>query len=67
MTAPARASVLLPVVADQEVGADAHDLPADEQHHEVVGEDDQQHRGGEQGDERGVGGVARVALEVAVE
>ena len=64
LTAPARAALLLPVVADQEVGADAHHLPADQQHEQVVGEDDEQHRGGEQRDERGVRRVARVALEV---
>ena len=51
----------LPVVADQEVGADAHHLPADQQHEQVVGEDDEQHRGGEQRHERGVRRVARVA------
>ncbi len=38
----------LPVVADQEVRADAHDLPADQQHHQVAGVDDEQHGGGEQ-------------------
>ncbi len=38
----------LPVVADEEVRADAHDLPADQQHHQVAGVDDEQHGGGEQ-------------------
>ena len=55
----------LPVVADQEVRADAHDLPADQQHHQVAGVDDEQHRGGEQGDESGVRGVARVVAQIA--
>ena len=55
----------LPVVADQEVRADAHDLPADQQHHQVAGVDDEQHRGGEEGDERGVRGVARVVAQIA--
>ena len=64
LTAPAREPFLLPVVADEEVRADAHDLPADEQHEQVVGEDHQQHRGGEERHERGVRRVARVALEV---
>ena len=54
----------LPVVADQEVRADAHDLPADQQHHQVAGVDDEQHRGGEQGDQGGVRGVARVVAQV---
>lgn len=55
----------LPVVADEEVGADAHDFPADQQQHQVAGVDDQQHRGGEERDQRGVGGVARVVAQVA--
>lgn len=46
----------LPVVPDQEVRADAHDLPADQQHDQVAGVDDEQHRGGEEGDEGGVRG-----------
>ncbi len=55
----------LPVVADEEVGADAHDFPADQQHDQVAGVDDQEHRGGEQGDEGRVRGVARVVAQVA--
>ena len=47
-TAPARASAQLPVVGDQEVGAGAHQLPADEQHPQVVGGHDGDHRAGEQ-------------------
>lgn len=54
----------LPVVADEEVRADAHDLPADQEHHQVAGVDDQEHRGGEEGDEGRVGGVAGVVAEV---
>jgi hypothetical protein len=57
--------LVFPVVPDEQVGADAHDLPADEQHEQVGGEDDDEHRGGEQGDDRGVRRVARVALHVA--
>lgn len=55
----------LPVVADQEVRADAHDLPADQEHDQVAGVDDEQHRGGEEGDESGVRGVARVVAQVS--
>lgn len=55
----------LPVVADEEVGADAHDFPADQQQHQVAGVDDQQHGGGEEGDQRGVRGVARVVAQIA--
>ncbi len=54
----------LPVVPDQEVRADAHDLPADQEHHQVAGVDDEQHRGGEEGDQGRVGGVAGVVAEV---
>ncbi len=54
----------LPVVPDEEVRADAHDLPADQEHHQVAGVDDQQHGGGEEGDEGGVGRVAGVVAEV---
>ena len=54
----------LAVVADEGVRAQAHDLPADEQDHEVVGDDHQQHGRGEQRDERCVRRVARVAAEV---
>ena len=53
---------LLPVVADQEVGADTHHLPPDQQDEQVVGEDDQHHGGGEQRHEGGVRRIARVAL-----
>ncbi len=55
----------LPVVADEEVGADAHDFPADQQQHQVAGVDDQQHRGSEERDQRGVGGVARIVAQIA--
>ena len=54
----------LPVVRDQEVGAGAHQLPADEQHPQVVGGHDGDHRAGEQRHQRGVRRVARVAGEV---
>jgi hypothetical protein len=49
------------VVADQQVRADAHDLPADQQQDEVAGDHDQQHGGGE---EAHLGGVRRVAVVV---
>ncbi len=55
----------LPVVAHEEVRADAHDLPADQEHHQVAGVDDEQHRGGEEGDESRVRGVARVVAQIA--
>jgi hypothetical protein len=38
----------LPVVADEEVRADAHHLPPHEQHEQVGGEDDEQHGRGEE-------------------
>ncbi len=46
------------VVADEEVGAQPHDLPPDQQQEEVVGLDHEQHGGGE---ERHLGGVRRVS------
>lgn len=55
----------LPVVADQEVRADAHDFPADQQHDQVARVHDEEHRGGEEGDESGVGGVAGVVAQIA--
>jgi hypothetical protein len=42
---------LLPGMPDQQVRADAHHLPADEQHEQVVGGDDGDHRDQEQHDE----------------
>jgi predicted aconitase len=59
LTAAARASGQLVMVADQEVRADAHDLPADEQHEQVVGVDHEQHRAVKSETD---GGVRRVAL-----
>jgi hypothetical protein len=52
------------VVADQQVRADAHDLPADQQHDEVAGDHDQQHGGREQTDLGGVRAVPVVVGEV---
>ncbi len=54
----------LTVVTDQDVRAQAHDLPADQQHDEVAGDDDEQHGRREQRHERRVGRVARVAAQV---
>ena len=48
----------LAVMADQQVGGQAHDLPADQQQHQVGGVDDEHHRRGEQRHRRGVGRVA---------
>ena len=45
-----RAASRRAVVADEQVRAPAHDLPADQREHEVVGLDDEQHRGGEERD-----------------
>ena len=48
--------------ADQEVGGEADQLPEDEQHQQVVGDDQTQHGGREQ---RHVGEVAAVAAVIA--
>ena len=56
--------VLARPVADEEVGAPAHDLPADDGEHEVAGVHDEEHRGGEERDGRGEDRVAVVGLEV---
>ncbi len=61
----ARIAPVFPPVADEEVGAQAHDLPAHVEDQEVARVDDQQHGAGEQADERAVGGVAGVGFEVA--
>jgi hypothetical protein len=53
-----------PVVADQQVGADAHDLPADQQHDQVTGHHHEQHRRGEETDLRRVGRVPLVVVQV---
>jgi hypothetical protein len=47
----------LAVMADQQVGGQAHGFPADQQQDQVAGVDHQHHRGGEQRDGSGVGGV----------
>jgi hypothetical protein len=55
---------LLPVLADQEVRADAHHLPADEEHEQALGRYHQRHGRGEDEDEGSVGRVARICPEV---
>jgi hypothetical protein len=52
------------VVADQEIGAEAHAFPADEQEQEVLGEDEGQHREHEEVQVREVAGVAGLGLVV---
>ena len=61
LTAPRARLGQLPVVADQEVRADAHHLPADQQHEQVVGETTSSIAAVNRRDERGVRRVARVA------
>ena len=51
--------------ADQEVGGRADQLPEDEQHEQVVGQDQAQHGGGEERHEGVVARDAAVALHVA--
>ena len=55
---------LLPPVADQHERAEADAFPADEQLQRVVGDDEQQHRRGEQAQHREVVGVADVVVHV---
>ncbi len=54
----------LPLVPDQQVRAQTHDLPADQQDEEVVGHDDGDHAEQEQDDDQRVRAVARVVLQV---
>ena len=56
--------LLLPPVADQREGADADQLPADDHLQRVLGQDEEQHRRGEQRQEGEVVGVAPVAADV---
>ena len=53
------------VVADEQVAAQAHALPAEEQQHEVVGHHQRRHREDEQRDPGEEAGVARIPLHVA--
>ncbi len=48
-------------MADEDVGTDADQFPEDEHHHEVVREDDAEHR---EHEEREAGEVARLALVI---
>jgi hypothetical protein len=57
--------VLLPPVPDQQVGAHAHDLPADQELEQVVGRDHVQHRAAEQGENDEEPRVPLVAVHVA--
>ena len=41
---------LFPVLSDQQVGAQAHDLPTDDEEQQIPGDDDGQHCRGEKGD-----------------
>jgi hypothetical protein len=61
----ARIAAILPPVADEEVGAQAHDLPAHVEDEEVARVDHEEHGAGEQADEGAVGGVAGVVFQVA--
>ncbi len=56
---------LLPVEADEEEGADAHELPGDVEEEEVVGHDEHEHRGGEELQDGEEPEVARLTLHVA--
>ncbi len=57
--------VVLPPVPDQQVGADAHDLPPDEELEQVVREDHDEHRAREQRQDDVEPREADVALHVA--
>ena len=60
----ARVLLLLPPVPDQQVGTDAHQLPADQELEEVVGDHQVQHRRGEDGERCEVPRVAGVSMHV---
>ncbi len=57
--------MLLVPMPDQQVGADAHDLPADQQHQQVVRDHDREHRAGEQGQDDVEPREPHVAVHVA--
>ena len=60
--------LLLPPVPDEHERAEAHDLPAEDQLHHVLGEDHGEHAGGEQregGEEVGVAAIAAHVLEAS--
>ncbi|MEI2697487.1 MAG: hypothetical protein V9E94_03725, partial [Microthrixaceae bacterium] len=59
-----RVGFLLPPVPDQREGADADELPADDHLQRVLGEHEEEHRGGEQRQEGEVVRVAAVAVHV---
>jgi hypothetical protein len=56
---------ILPPVPDQQVGAQAHDLPADVQDDQVARVDDQEHRAGEEGDECRVRRITRLVPHIS--
>ena len=60
-----RRRIALEPMADQQIGTDAHQFPEDEHHHEIVRDDDAEHREHEEGERREVARFARVVPHVA--
>ncbi len=52
-------------MANQDIGGKANQLPEDEQHHEVVGEDNSKHGEHEKRERGEIAGLAFIILHVA--